>query len=77
MHCFYNIVFCFRLKIARYIIYTIFTISVFLKFYKPQYDFCLNIIIVDRGSTVVKVLCYKLEGRWFDPSWCHCNFSLI
>ena len=23
---------------------------------------------VDRGSTVVKVLCYKSEGRWFDPS---------
>jgi len=22
----------------------------------------------DRGSTVVKVLCYKLEGYWFDPS---------
>ena len=21
-----------------------------------------------RGSTVVKVLCYKPEGRWFDPS---------
>jgi len=29
----------------------------------------------DRDSTVVKVLCYKSEGRWFDPSWCHCNFS--
>ena len=28
------------------------------------------------GSTVVKVLCYKLEGRWFDPSLCHWNFSL-
>ena len=28
------------------------------------------------GSTVVKVLCYKSEGRWFDPSWCHWNFSL-
>jgi len=28
----------------------------------------------DRGSTVVKVLCYKLEGRWFDPSWCHWIF---
>ena len=27
-------------------------------------------------STVVKALCYKSEGRWFDPSWCHCNFSL-
>ena len=24
----------------------------------------------DRCSTVVKVLCYKSEGRWFDPSWC-------
>ena len=22
----------------------------------------------DRDSTVVKVLCYKWEGRWFDPS---------
>ena len=21
-----------------------------------------------RGSTVVKVLCYKSEGLWFDPS---------
>jgi len=25
-------------------------------------------IIGDHGSTVVKVLCYKSEGRWFDPS---------
>jgi hypothetical protein len=23
------------------------------------------------GSTVVKVLRYKPEGRWFDPRWCH------
>jgi len=23
-----------------------------------------------------KVLCYKLEGRWFDLRWCHWNFSL-
>jgi hypothetical protein len=29
-----------------------------------------------RGSTVVKVLRYISEGRWFDPRWCHCNFSL-
>jgi len=28
----------------------------------------------DRGSTVVKVLCYKSVGRWFDPSWCQCIF---
>jgi hypothetical protein len=25
----------------------------------------------DRGSTVVKVLCYKSEGRWFDPFRSH------
>jgi len=24
---------------------------------------------------VVKVLCYKLEGRWFDSRFCHWNFS--
>jgi len=28
----------------------------------------------DRGSTVVKVLRYKSEGRWFDPSWCQWIF---
>jgi len=27
------------------------------------------IIIGDRGSTVVKLLCYKREDRWFDPNW--------
>ena len=30
----------------------------------------------DRGSTVVKVLCYKSEGRWFDSSWCQWIFYL-
>jgi hypothetical protein len=25
----------------------------------------------DRGSSVVKVLRYKSEGRCFDPRWCH------
>jgi len=30
----------------------------------------------DRGSTVVKVLYYKSEGRWFDSRWCHWNFLL-
>ena len=33
-----------------------------------------NIYSGDRGSTVVKVLCYKSEGCWFDPSWCQCMF---
>jgi len=31
----------------------------------------LPVSVGDRGSTVVKVLCYKSEGRWFDSSWCH------
>jgi len=30
----------------------------------------------DRGNTVVKVLCYNLECRWFDSTLCHWNFSL-
>jgi hypothetical protein len=30
----------------------------------------------DRGSTVVMVLCYKSEGRWLDPSWCHLGFFI-
>ena len=30
----------------------------------------------NRGGTVVKVLCYKSEGRWLDPRWCHWNFSV-
>jgi hypothetical protein len=29
-----------------------------------------------RSSAVVKVLCYKSEGRWFDPSWCQWIFPL-
>ena len=29
-----------------------------------------------RGSTVVKVLCYRWEGPWFDSICCHWNFSL-
>jgi len=27
-----------------------------------------------RVSTVVKVLCYKSDGRWLDPSWCQWIF---
>jgi len=30
----------------------------------------LFMITGDRSSTVVKVACYKSEGRWFDPGWC-------
>ena len=29
----------------------------------------------DRSSRMVKALCYKLEGRWFDSGWCLLNFS--
>jgi len=29
-----------------------------------------------RSSKVVKALCYKSEGCWFDLSWYHWNFSL-
>ena len=36
----------------------------------------INVNRGDRGSTVVKLLCYKLEGRWFDPRECHLEFSI-
>jgi hypothetical protein len=29
-----------------------------------------------RGGTVVKVLCYKSEGRWFDSRWCPLEFFI-
>jgi len=29
---------------------------------------------VRRTPAVVKVLCYRSEGRWFDPSWCQWIF---
>jgi len=35
---------------------------------------CDTIIYGDRGSTVVKVLCYNSEGLWFNPSWCQWIF---
>jgi len=34
------------------------------------------VFVGDRGSSVVKVLCYKSEGRWFDSRWFHWNFPL-
>ena len=32
--------------------------------------FNLLYLVWDRSSTMVKELCYKSEGRWFDPSSC-------
>ena len=42
---------------------------------QPQKAIVLH-VLGDSGGTVVKVLCYKSEGRWFDSRWCHWNFSL-
>jgi hypothetical protein len=33
-----------------------------------------NSVGAGRGSTVVKILHYKPEGRYFDHIWCHGNF---
>ena len=33
-----------------------------------------KLLVTDRGGTVVTVLRYKSEGRWFDPSWCQWTF---
>jgi hypothetical protein len=48
----------------------------FLKF--VTYTRCDQYITLgDRGSTVVKVLRYKSEGRWFDSRLCHEFFIYI
>ena len=39
-----------------------------------QNTFNTQLNLGDRGSTVVKVLCYNSEGRWLDPSWCQLIF---
>jgi len=42
-----------------------------------QYSFyCHYSYNGDRGSTVVKVLCYKSEGRWYDPSLVSLEFFI-
>ena len=33
-----------------------------------SYSLIYTYQLMDRGGTAVKVLCYKSEGRWFDPS---------
>ena len=33
--------------------------------------FILSSLLCWFGNILVKVLCYKSEGRWFDPNWCH------
>jgi len=40
------------------------------------YSVTYSVYMEDRGGKVVKVMCYKSEGRWFDSRWCHWNFSL-
>ena len=51
--------------------HTLIVTTILLIFYSA-----IELTMGNRGSTVVKVLCYKMEGCWFDPSWCHWNFSL-
>jgi hypothetical protein len=36
----------------------------------------LTYCVGDRSGTVIKMLRYKSDGRWFDPRWCHWNVSL-
>ena len=60
--------------------YQLFVLTVLIMAYNKIFTFKYSIsllVIGDLGGTVVKVLCYKSEGRWFDPRCCHWNFSLI
>jgi len=42
----------------------------------PVHFAVIQRLLGDRGSTVVKMQCYKSESHWFDTRWCHWNFSL-
>jgi len=44
--------------------------------YKGALHISLRIKSTGGDRTVVKVLCYKSEGPWFGPRWCHWNFLL-
>jgi len=54
--------------------YILLTLSTNKSTYYTKIYIYIYIYIGDRGGTVVKVLCYKSEGRWFDPSWCQWIF---
>jgi len=51
-----------------------------LNFKSKQQNFtaelCISTFIKHRGSSVVKVLCYKSESRCFDSRWCYWKFTL-
>jgi hypothetical protein len=47
-----------------------------LKLNLRNYYWCILLQGTADGGTVLKVLCYKSEGRWFDSRWCQWNFSL-
>jgi hypothetical protein len=46
-----------------------------MTYFQPEFK-DLTLLSGDHGSIVVKVQRYKSEGCWFDPRWCHWNFSL-
>jgi hypothetical protein len=49
----------------RFVIVLLFAQFLWLFFVKPMFS------IYFRKLSVVKLLRYKSEGRWFDPRWCH------
>jgi hypothetical protein len=60
-------VFPIKIQMADVQLCLVHAYSVVFSLVKAVHKFDLG----DRCSTVVKVLCYKSEGRWFDPRWCH------
>ena len=56
-----------------------YTQMLFLDIFKQKFVLSLCQISPTKSqyaNTVVKLLCYKSEGRWFDSRWYHWNFSL-
>jgi len=63
-------------RIQRWTVLAVALCTVYTHTHTHTHIYIYIYIYRDHSSTVVKVLCYKSEGRWFDASWCHWNFSL-
>ena len=54
-------------------------VSIFLPFLPlPLHFFYHHVFSIHlfQKNKLYFLLCYKSEGRWFDPSWCHWIFSM-
>jgi len=69
--CMYVCMYVCMYNVCMYVCMCVLCMYELCMYYVCTYVFPdLPSVFGDRGNTVVEVLCYESEGRWFDPSWC-------